>query len=224
MFFQCLAISVFCLLSMNLSAQSDAAYPVLEKKVKRAAPAMSNLMIELIGLPDLPLDPAGENPDFNLHHSSWYGEKKHCTLYGTTKNKLDRSWKMYQVSFASRKSGRIWLQIGGRWARESGERYWILVNRVELNGTLLPNGDFREFRNLSKDREVPEKWRLGRGGKYFQTGGDKDTPVCLVNHDNRLITSFEVEAGKTYTVSVKAKLPSGRYAPQRIRTDPKKIF
>ena len=116
---------------------------------------------------------------------------------------------------------KIWLRIGGRWSKDPAERNWLLIDRVLLNGKLLPNGDFQKYREKKTDVYRPNEWILHNRAEYYLDAGENRSPVCLVNHDSPITTSFQVRAGEPNTVTIRAKVPPRRLIPKYVA--PKKI-
>lgn len=113
-------------------------------------------------------------------------------------------WTDCVFSFKAADDGLVNIELGGQWAKEADGREWILIGPVTVNGEALPNSDYAQTVKDSKGKTVP-------GGGYWLTGkaelkadaGPDGKGAIHTNHDNRLGRSIKVEAGKTYTVSVK---------------------
>ena len=67
---------------------------------------------------------------------------------------------------------KIWLRIGGRWSKDPAERNWLLIDRVLLNGKLLPNGDFQKYREKKTDVYRPNEWILHNRAEYYLDAGE----------------------------------------------------
>ena len=114
-------------------------------------------------------------------------------------------WKDYEISFTPTKSGTVHISVGGQWAKTPDARPWLLVNKVEMNDKLYPNGDFTKTYKTKDGRVIPNGFWIHGKAKYLPTAGEKGTPAILVNHDNRLTFSLKVEAGKKYEFEFEVK-------------------
>ena len=119
-------------------------------------------------------------------------------VWGVEHQVLGTEWKDYDFSFIPSKSGKVNISIGAQWAKTPAERQWVLVNKMELNDQLYKNGDFKATWKDKDGRVIPSGFWLWKGAKYLPTAGEKGTPAILVNHDNRLTCTLNVEAGKKY--------------------------
>lgn len=117
-------------------------------------------------------------------------------------------WKSYRISFVPSSSGSVSISVGAQWAAKPENRHWLLVNRMDLNGKLYANGDFRKTRKSRDDRTIPIGFWLAKDARYLPSSGEAGTPAVLVNHDNRLYFTLKVEAGKPYELRFKIKTPS----------------
>lgn len=181
----------------------------------------SYLRLEINGVPDKIVLKAQATPHASTGNAGWYGPEKPYVLVVNMKNPLTEKWVDHTFTFTPNRSGKIWLRIGGRWSKDSEERNWLLIDRVMLNGKLLANGDFKEYREKSPDVYRPKNWILQNRADYYLDAGENQTPACLVNHDSPITASFTVRAGEPNTILIRAKVPPRRLVPKYIA--PKKI-
>lgn len=128
------------------------------------------------------------------------------TITSWSKKKVSGTeWEDYKIVFVPATSGSIALSIGGQWAKKTEDRQWLLVNKIELNDKLYPNGDFKKTWKTKNGQVMPNGGWLSKGAKYLPTAGEKGTPAILVNHDNRLYITMKVEGGKKYELEFEVK-------------------
>lgn len=128
------------------------------------------------------------------------------TITSWSKKKVSGTeWEDYKIVFVPATSGSIALSIGGQWAKKPEDRQWLLVNKIELNDKLYPNGDFKKTWKTKTGQVMPNGAWLSKGAKYLPTAGEKGTPAILVNHDNRLYITMKVEGGKKYELEFEVK-------------------
>lgn len=136
----------------------------------------------------------------------WVKQNKECTItYGAVKKIGSTEWKDYEISFTPKTSGTVNISVGGQWAKTPDTRAWLLVNKVEMNDKLYPNGDFTKTYKTKDGRVIPNGFWIHGKAKYLPTAGEKGTPAVLVNHDNRLTFNLKVEAGKKYEFEFEVK-------------------
>ena len=147
-----------------------------------------------------------EDDDMKGAPQGWVKQDKECTItYWALKKIGSTEWKDYEISFTPKKSGTVHISVGGQWAKTPDARPWLLVNKVEMNDKLYPNGDFTKTYKTKDGRVIPNGFWIHGKAKYLPTAGEKGTPAILVNHDNRLTFSLKVEAGKPVTIEYMAK-------------------
>lgn len=181
----------------------------------------SYLRFEINGVPDKIISKFQPNPNASSGYAGWYGPDKYYVLTVNMKEPLTDQWTDFTFTFTPNRSGKVWLRIGGRWFKDPEERHWLLINQVKLNGKLLPNGDFKKYREKKPEVYRPNNWILHNRADYYLDAGENKTPACLINHDSPITTSFQVRAGEPNTVTIRAKVPPKRLVPKYIA--PKKI-
>ena len=181
----------------------------------------SYFRMDINAIPDRIVLRGEKQQDAHVYNASWYREDSKFVLTVNAKEPLKEEWTEYSVTFVPNRSGKVWIRIGGRWRKEGEERTWLMVDSVRLNGKLLKNGDFKEYKERQPDVYRPENWILEHRAEFYIDGGRDKSPACLVNHDSPVITSFPVRAGEPNTVSVVVKLPRKGIIPKY--TPPKKI-
>lgn len=132
---------------------------------------------------------------------------KQNTLYAVTNGNIPAdAWNTCRFSFTPAQSGNLTFQIKGQWAPKAEDYGWLLVNRLEINGELMANGDFRRLEAVSGNgKTLLSGFWLGAKARYLDVAGDNETPAVLVNFENPLCFTLPVEAGKKYEIGIKAK-------------------
>lgn len=113
-------------------------------------------------------------------------------------------WVTEQFSFTANGSGKVQIQFGGQWAAAETDREWVLVADIKVDGTAVPNGDFTKTM-VNNGKTMPVYFYFNGTAELISGAGPDGGNTAKVNHDNRLSYSLVVEAGKSYTVSVKIK-------------------
>ena len=97
--------------------------------------------------------------------------------------KLSDEWKEFSYTVTPSEDGDLSICLMGQWARTPEARGWVLVDHIDINGVLAPNGSF-----------------------YVAEGGIDGSGAILVNHDNAgLFVIKNAEAGKEYTIQFTVK-------------------
>ena len=79
----------------------------------------------------------------------------------------------------------------------------------------MPNGDFSEYREKIRNEEYrPMNWILGNRALFYVDAGENKTPACVINHDNPVMTSFEVRAGEANTIVIRLKAARKNLIPK----------
>lgn len=117
---------------------------------------------------------------------------------------VGEDWTPVEFSFVAEKDGFIWLAFGASWASTPEERPFIIIDEIKLNGQEAPNGGFEA---LKPDLSAPRIWNLGSKSKACLVDDAKAGKKAMkVNHDHRAGQGLKVEAGKSYTISLFAKI------------------
>ncbi len=138
---------------------------------------------------------------------SWQNAKENLkyTLRARTVEKLSGEWKTVQFSFTPQATGTLKVRLGGLWTKEEKERAWVLVGRIEQDGALIENGDFRKSVPAGKNRQAPAGVTLAKNAKFLPDGGKDGSGALLVNCDNNAILTIPVEAGMPCTLKFEVK-------------------
>lgn len=138
---------------------------------------------------------------------SWQNAKENLkyTLRASTVEKLSGDWKTVQFSFTPQATGMLKVRLGGLWTKEEKERAWVLIGRIEQDGALIENGDFRKSVPAGKNRPAPAGVTLAKNAKFLPVGGRDGASALLVNCDNNAIISVSVEAGMPCTLKFEVK-------------------
>ena len=101
-------------------------------------------------------------------------------------------WRECFFAFTPKASGQLQIELMG----EKGK--WVEYAALSVEGASLKNGDFSKL----DAKGVPEGWNAS-GEAAVRKYGDS---VCVrANHDNRMSQKIQAEAGKTITISFKAR-------------------
>ena len=169
----------------------------------------SLLRVDIDGLgPKIGLTGEGD-PELTVSPMPWIKDAalRQYTLYAVTNGNVPaNAWKTYRFSFTPAQSGKLTFQIKGQWAPKAEDYGWLLVNRLEINGELMTNGDFRRLEAVSgSGKTLLSGFWLGAKARYLDIAGDNETPAVLVNFENPLCFVLPVEAGKKYELGIKVK-------------------
>ena len=110
---------------------------------------------------------AGEG---KLSKGHWLpAEKQNCYLY--LSKPVTDEWSDFIFTVVPEKSGDIRLNIGGEWSKEPGDREFVLIDDVTVNGEPVANGSFGSampkscisfVSRASHDAGIKEKYGLQR--------------------------------------------------------------
>ena len=107
-----------------------------------------------------------EDDDMKGTPQGWIKQDKECTItYWALKKIGSTEWKDYEISFTPKKSGTVHISVGGQYDNIPANRAWLLVNKVEMNDKLYPNGDFTKTYKTKDGRVIPNGfWISGTDG------------------------------------------------------------
>lgn len=136
-------------------------------------------------------------------------EKLKFTIRARTREKLSADWQSVQFVFTPQATGALKVRLGGLWAKEEKDRAWVLIGRIEQDGSLIENGDFKAAVPAGKNRQAPAGVTLARNAKFLPGGGKDGSGALLVNCDNNAILTIPVEAGMPCTLKFEVKAAPG---------------
>lgn len=120
----------------------------------------------------------------------------------TTNRNVTDEWSGMEFSFTPDKDGTVVIELRGQWAKNIGERNFVVFDNVVVEGVELSNGGFEE--KTADGR--PAGWSMGRDGKAGIVRDAKTGEGAVkVNHDNAVGRSIRVEGGKTYVFRADVK-------------------
>ena len=132
-------------------------------------------------------------------------EKLKFTIRARSREKLSADWQSVQFVFTPQATGTLKVRLGGLWTKKEKDRAWVLIGRVEQDGALIENGDFRKSVPAGKNRKAPAGVTLARNAKFLPDGGKDGSGALLVNCDNNAIITIPVEAGMPCTLKFEVK-------------------
>ena len=117
---------------------------------------------------------------------------------------VGEDWTPIEFSFSAEEDGFVWLAFGASWEAQPEARPFIIIDEIKLNGQEAPNGGFEA---LKPDFSAPRIWNLSAKSKATLVDDAKAGKKAMkVNHDHRVGQGLKVEAGKSYTVALYAKI------------------
>ena len=162
--------------------------------------------VDVSGVKDKVTFTIHQNDEMKGSPQGWVKQNKENTItYWAIKKSSTTEWKDYEISFTPKTSGTVNISVCGQFADTPAARAWLLVNKVEMNDKLYPNGNFTKTFKSKDGKVMPNGFWLHAKAKYLPTAGEKGTPAILVNHDNRLSFNVKVEAGKKYEFEFEVK-------------------
>ena len=124
--------------------------------------------------------------------------------------KLSDEWKEFSYTVTPSEDGDLSICLMGQWARTQEARGWVLVDHIDINGVLAPNGSFKKTYKLKNGKVMPVDFWLSKKACYVAEGGIDGSGAILVNHDNAgLFVIKNAEAGKEYTIQFTVKAAEG---------------
>ena len=120
--------------------------------------------------------------------------------------KLSDEWKEFSYTVTPSEDGDLRIVLMGQWARTPEARGWVLIDHIDINGVLAPNGSFKKTYKLKNGKVMPVDFWLSKKACYVAEGGIDGSGAILVNHDNAgLFVIKNAEAGKEYTIQFTVK-------------------
>ena len=120
--------------------------------------------------------------------------------------KLSDEWKEFSYTVTPSEDGDLRIVLMGQWARTPEACGWVLIDHIDINGVLAPNGSFKKTYKLKNGKVMPVDFWLSKKACYVAEGGIDGSGAILVNHDNAgLFVIKNAEAGKEYTIQFTVK-------------------
>ncbi len=120
--------------------------------------------------------------------------------------KLSDEWKEFSYTVTPSEDGDLRIGLMGQWARTPEACGWVLIDHIDINGALAPNGSFKKTYKLKNGKVMPVDFWLSKKACYVAEGGIDGSGAILVNHDNAgLFVIKNAEAGKEYTIQFTVK-------------------
>ena len=155
---------------------------------------------------NIKLSPGTSGGGMLVTRQNWGPENtRPCRLVASSKKAIGSEWTNCKFIFTPEESGVVTITIGGQWAKNVEDRGWLMVSKLTIDGTPVENADMKKTFERN-GRTMPNGfWLSGKKSEYVADGGPDGAAGVLVNHDNRLVRAFKVEAGKLVTVEYMAK-------------------
>ena len=151
------------------------------------------------------LTPGKVEGGLNVSPQNWGPqETRQFRLSASAAKPVGAEWTVCKFVFTPESEGMVYLSIGGQWAKEAGDRGWLAVSGLKINGVAVDNADLTKVEKKG-GKDVPAGYGLSGKAAYVANGGPNGAGAAIVNHDNRLSRSIKVEAGKPVTVEYMAK-------------------
>ena len=132
------------------------------------------------------------------------GDRKYTLSVVTPK--LSDEWKEFSYTVTPSEDGDLRIVLMGQWARTPEACGWVLIDHIDINGVLAPNGSFKKTYKLKNGKVMPVDFWLSKKACYVAEGGIDGSGAILVNHDNAgLFVIKNAEAGKEYTIQFTVK-------------------
>ena len=136
------------------------------------------------------------------------GDRKYTLSVVTPK--LSGEWKEFSYTVTPSEDGDLRIVLMGQWARTPEACGWVLIDHIDINGVLAPNGSFKKTYKLKNGKVMPVDFWLSKKACYVAEGGIDGSGAILVNHDNAgLFVIKNAEAGKEYTIQFTVKAAEG---------------
>ena len=120
--------------------------------------------------------------------------------------KLSDEWREFSYTVTPSENGDLRIGLMGQWARTPEACGWVLIDHIDINGALAPNGSFKKTYKLKNGKVMPVDFWLSKKACYVAEGGIDGSGAILVNHDNAgLFVIKNAEAGKEYTIQFTVK-------------------
>ena len=132
------------------------------------------------------------------------GDRKYTLSVVTPK--LSGEWKEFSYTVTPSEDGDLRIGLMGQWARTPEACGWVLIDHIDINGVLAPNGSFKKTYKLKNGKVMPVDFWLSKKACYVAEGGIDGSGAILLNHDNAgLFVIKNAEAGKEYTIQFTVK-------------------
>lgn len=151
------------------------------------------------------LNPGTVDGGMRVARQTWGPEEtRQFRLVAVAAKPVGPEWTLCKFTFTPETSGSVYLAVGGQWAKTPEARGWLAVSKLSVNGTPVSNADLKKVSDRN-GKQIPNGFWVNRNPVYVSDGGPDGAAGVTVNHDNRLIRPFMVEAGKPVTIEFMAK-------------------
>ena len=145
----------------------------------------------------------GKADGMTIARQTWLKAEQEYTINAYSKTLPAGEWSDCVVNFTADESGTIRVELKGQWHKDVASRQWLKIGPVTVNGKALPNSDY-SVTDLKNGKSMPRGFWLNKSAALLPGEGPDGKGAVLVNHDNTLVFTLKVEAGKSYTIVAKA--------------------
>ncbi len=150
------------------------------------------------------LTPGKIEGGLRVSNQNWGAEETRPFRLTAAGKAIGPEWTRCKLTFIPENSGKLQLALCGQAAKKVEDRGWLTVTNLSINGKLVPNADLKKVYERN-GKQIPNGFWFNRNPVYVSDGGPDGAAGVTVNHDNRLIRPFMVEAGKPVTIEFMAK-------------------
>jgi len=140
----------------------------------------------------------GQSSNYAIWEKDPVAQKQYCVM--RTDKPIGEEWQKVSFSFVPEKSGTLFLSYGC----DNKAQDWLLIDKIELNGKVLNNGDFAKAAYTDGKLNVPGFWGDAQV-KIVEKAGSDGTFALGVSSKKRFGNGITVEAGKTCTLTITLK-------------------
>ncbi len=145
----------------------------------------------------------GKAEGMTIARQVWLKAEQEYTINACSETLPAGQWSDCTINFTADDSGTLRVELKGQWHRDAAAREWLKIGPVTVNGKALPNADY-SVTDPKNGKSMPRGFWLNKAAGLLPGGGPDGKGAVLVNHDNTLVFSLKVEAGRSYTIVVKA--------------------
>ncbi len=161
--------------------------------------------IDVVAKKQLKITPLNNEETMLMKEQAWGPADTRPYRFTAEGKKVGENWETVRIRFKAESDGVVNLGLGGQWVRKPELKEWVLVSRIQMNGKLIPNGDFRNFSGSSEKGYKIKNFWVGPKVRYISGGGENGAGAVCINEENRIGFTWQVKAGKIYELSYRVK-------------------